>query len=86
MKIMNNNRGISLITLIITIVVIMIIAGVSIVNFNGTHERASSSKILNEFTEVETAISSLGKMHSLDSSVYRYVGTPLSRSHSKNSK
>ena len=74
-----NNKGVSLIALIITIIVILILTGITIHNFNKSSERATTSKILNEFIEVENAVAILGKMHNMDSSVHVYIGQPLSK-------
>lgn len=73
-----NNKGVSLIALIITIIVIIIIAGIALSSFNSiTQEKATSTKILNEFIEVENAVSQRGAEHKLDALVYPYVGTQL---------
>ena len=73
------NKGVSLIALIITIIVILIIAGIAISMFmaSDTMDRASSAKVLNEFIEVENAVSQRGTEHKLDPGVYPYEGTAL---------
>ncbi len=73
-----NNKGVSLISLAITIIVIIIIAGIAISNFFGeTQDKATSAKVLNEFIEVENAVIQRGKEHKLDGSVYPYLGIKL---------
>ncbi|MBR3280879.1 MAG: hypothetical protein IKI57_03410 [Clostridia bacterium] len=72
-----NNKGISIISLIITIIVIIILAGIVLMQFYSNTDKANSAKILNEFTEVENAVGILGKMHSMDGEVYKYIGKPL---------
>ncbi len=72
-----HNQGISLIALIITIIVMIIIAGIVINSYQNSSEKASSSKVLNEFIEVENAVSILGKMHKMDANVHKYVGKAL---------
>jgi len=73
-----NNKGVTLIALIIMIIVIIILAAVVISGFNYNTEKASSAKILNEFVEIENAVNILGKMHTMDRNVHKYIGTPLS--------
>ncbi len=76
-----NKKGISLLSLIITIIIIVILAGVIISTFLGTtQDKATSARVLNEFIEVENAVSQRGKEHKLDSAVYPYIGIPLDES------
>lgn len=81
-RFITNNKGISLVALAITIIVIIIIAGIAIGIYMGsdTQDKASSAKVLNEFIEVENAVSSRGTEHKLDSKVYPYIGKALTDS------
>jgi len=70
------NRGISLMSLIITVIVIIIIAGIAIYNgFTKNVDEAQIAKVYNEFIEVENAISQRSYEHKLDATVYPYVST-----------
>ncbi len=72
------NKGVTMIALIIMIIVIIILASVVLSSFYYNTEKASSAKILNEFVEIENAVNILGKMHTMDRNVHRYIGAPLS--------
>lgn len=70
---LKSNRGISLLSLIITIIVILIIAAIAIMNgFSKNIDEAQFSKIYNEILEVENAVSQRGFEHKLDAIVYPY--------------
>ena len=78
---MKNNKGVSLISLVITIILILIIASISIYygvtkNIDNTTETVS----YNEIMDVEEAISQRSLMNKLNSSTYPLVGTPLTDS------
>ena len=78
-----NNKGVSLMSLIITIIVIVILAGIILNSFFGeSQDKATSARVLNEFIEVENAVSQRGKEHKLDDLIYPYEGTPLSNENS----
>lgn len=71
-----SKKGISLISLVITIVVLIILAAIVIINgFTNNIEEANFSKMYNEFLEVESAISQRGYEHKLDSGVYPYINS-----------
>lgn len=75
---MKRNKGISLIALVITIVVIIILAGVSI--FYGTRENISTAYETDMYTEilnVSDAAYQRSITNRLDSVRYPFVGTPL---------
>lgn len=76
-----NNKGISLVALIITIIVIIILAGIIVVNFlvsGGTQDKALKAKALEEFTQVEEAVKLRGQVeYRLDPVKYEYVGEKL---------
>jgi prepilin-type N-terminal cleavage/methylation domain-containing protein len=57
MKILRNNRGFSLIELIVTAAIINILAGVAIVAYLGTQEKARTSQV------IRTASSSSAELH-----------------------
>lgn len=70
---MKSNRGVSLMSLIITIIVIIILAAIAIYNgFTKNLDEAQVAKIYNEFLEVENAIAQRGYEYKLDSEVYPY--------------
>lgn len=78
---MKNNKGVSLISLVITIILILIIASISIYygvtkNIDTTTETVSYTEII----DVEEAISQRSLMNKLNSSNYPLVGTPLTDS------
>lgn len=74
-----NNRGISLMSMIITIIVIIIIAAIALIDgFSENLKEAEFSKIYNEFLEVEDAVAQRGYEHKLDSGVYPYLGKKFS--------
>ena len=78
---MKNNKGISLITLIFTIIVIIIIA--SIVIYTGYQKnvnKATFTKIYNEMQEITTAVQERHAAHRINSSSYPYIGTELTDS------
>ena len=76
---MKNNKGISLITLIVTIIVIIILAGVAIyTGYTYNIQKATSTKIYTEMNAISTAVSERGKEHRIDNEAYPYVGTALS--------
>ena len=69
----SSNRGISLLSLIITIIVIIILAAVAIVsNYDKNVREANFSKMYNELFEVEAAIAQRGYEHKLDNAIYPY--------------
>lgn len=73
---MKKSQGISLITLVITIVVIIILAGISI--FNGITDNiddAGNTMDYNEIFEVSEAISQRALLNKLNSNLYGLVGT-----------
>ena len=75
---MKRNKGISLIAIVITIVVIIILAGVSI--FYGTRENISTAYETDMYTEilnVSDAAYQRSITNRLDSVRYPFVGTPL---------
>ena len=68
-----NNKGISLMSLIITILVIIILAAIIIVGgYTNNVKEAQVAKMLNEFDEVINAVSQRGYEHQLDPDVYPY--------------
>lgn len=74
-----DNRGVSIISLIITIIVIVIIAAVVIyTGFSRNIEETQVSKILTEFDEVESAIIVRGRMHHFNETLYQLEGMPCS--------
>ena len=75
---MRRNSGISMITLVITIVMLLILAGLTIYygaiqNIDKTSETMS----YNEIFEVSEAVAQRKLMNRLDNSRYPYIGTPL---------
>ncbi|MBR1373711.1 hypothetical protein IJ556_04585 [bacterium] len=75
---MKNQKGISLITLIVTIIVIIILAAIFInYSFNNTLDSASFTRRVSEMSEVYDAIVQRGIEHKLDEDLYPYVGTKL---------
>lgn len=74
---MKSNKGISLISLIITIVVMLILSGIVIFNtWDNQVNKATFTKVYNEMQEVTTAVQQRHAAHRIDSVVYPYVGTP----------
>lgn len=68
------NKGISLIALVITIVVMILLAAIVIINgFTRNVDEANFAKMYNEFMEVENAISQRGFEYKLDSTIYPYL-------------
>lgn len=75
---MNNQKGISLVALIVTIIVIIILAAIVInSNFNKTIDDASFTRRVSEMTEVYDAITQRGIEHRIDENMYPYIGTAL---------
>jgi len=73
MEKIKNNKGISLMSLIITILVIIILAAIVIVGgYTNNVKEAQVAKMLNEFDEVINAVSQRGYEHQLDPDVYPY--------------
>lgn len=78
-----NKRGISLVSLIITIIIMIILAAVIIINgFNKNIAEANFSKMYNEFIEVENAVSQRGYENKLDSVIYPFEGVAYSDTNS----
>lgn len=81
---MKNNKGITIIALIITIVVMIIIAGITIyygaaVNVDNT----SAARAYNELLEVSEAVSQRNLMNGINSEKYKFIGLALSDSNYK---
>lgn len=75
---MRNKKGISLITLIITIVVLIILASISIfVGYEYNINKANFTKIYNEMKEVSNAIQERQVENRLDNTIYPLVGKKL---------
>lgn len=75
---MRNKKGISLITLIITIVVLIILASISIfVGYEYNINKATFTKIYNEMKEVSSAIQERQVENRLDNTIYPLVGKKL---------
>ena len=75
---MKNQKGISLVTLIVTIIVIIILAAIVITSsFNKNLDEAVFTRIVSEMTEVYDAVVQRTLEHELDSDMYQYVGTNL---------
>lgn len=75
---MRNKKGISLITLIITIVVLIILASISIfVGYEYNINKATFTKIYNEMKEVSSAIQERQVENRLDNTIYPLVGKEL---------
>ena len=73
MEKIKNNKGISLMSLIITILVIIILAAIVIVGgYTNNVKETQVAKMLNEFDEVINAVSQRGYEHQLDPDVYPY--------------
>jgi hypothetical protein len=78
---MKNNRGISLITLVITIVVLIIIAGVTI--YYGGIQNVDQANNVGAYTEalnVSDAVVSRAFFNRTNATKYPYIGTPLTDS------
>lgn len=75
---MRNNKGISLITLIVTIVVLIILASVSIYfGYEHNLNKATFTKIYTEMKEVSEAVKERALENRIDNIAYPYVGTKL---------
>lgn len=75
---MKENNGISLISLVVTIVVVLILAGVSL--YYGTRENINQAYTTDMYTEimnVSEAAQQRFLTNRIDSNRYPYVGTPL---------
>ena len=75
---MKKNNGISMITLVITIVMIIILAGITL--YYGAVQnigKTTDTMSYNEIFEVADAVATRTLMNRLNSSKYEYVGTPL---------
>lgn len=76
---MKNNSGISLIALIVTIIVIIILAGTVVyVGISDNLVMANNAKIYNDMSELRDAVSQRALENRIDSGTYPIVGTPLS--------
>ncbi len=81
---MKKNNGISLISLVVTIVVMIILAGVSI--YYGTRENINTAYVTDMYTELRNVSEAAQERYltnRIDASRYPYVGTPLSSTNSK---
>lgn len=80
MRLYKNNKGISLVALAITIILLIILAGIVVFNFFGeTQDKALKAKVLEEFIQIEDAIKLRGQVeHKTDPEVYPYLGKALS--------
>lgn len=75
---MRNKKGISLITLIITIVVLLILASISIfIGYEYNINKANFTKIYNEMKEVSSTIQERQVENRLDNTIYPLVGKKL---------
>ena len=75
---MRNNKGISLITLIITIIVLIILAGIGIyTGYTNNIRKATFTKIYSEMKEISSAIKQRDMENKLDNIRYPYVGQKL---------
>lgn len=80
---LKNNKGITLIALVITIIVLLILAGVSIAMLtgnNGVLTRASSAKVSNRLGEMKDEISLLAAETMTDYYQETYVNSTLANS------
>lgn len=76
-----NNHGVSLITLVVTIVVIIILAGITIYyGLNQNIDKTSEAMALNEIFEVSEAVAQRRLMKRLNESKYPAVGNELTDS------
>lgn len=72
---MNNNKGITLVALIITIIVIIILASISIYyGLTNNTDRAVETKVIYEVNEVLDAVSSRALLNKLNHDYYVLVG------------
>ena len=81
---MKKNNGISLLALVVTIVVMLILAGVSI--YYGTRENINTAYTADMYTEllnVSEAAQQRFLTNRMDSTRYPYVGTPLTEADSR---
>ena len=75
---MKNNKGISLVTLIFTIIIIIIIASIVIyTGFSKNINKATFTKIYTEMQEITTAVQERQAANRINSSSYPYAGTKL---------
>lgn len=75
---MRNNKGISLITLIITIVVLIILAGIGIyTGYTSNVRKATFTKIYSEMKEISSAVKQREMENKLDNIKYPYLGEKL---------
>lgn len=73
-----NNKGVTLLSLVITIIVIVILAGIGLNQYlNVTQTQAVKAKALNEFIEIENAVFQRGHENKLDAVIYPLVGEEL---------
>lgn len=71
---LSDKKGVSLVSLVVTIIVIIVLAAIVFLSgYEKNIEEASFSKMLNEFIEVENAVTQRGYEHKLDNTVYPYV-------------
>ncbi len=78
-----NNKGVSLMALIITIIVVVILAGIVLNNLldSGTQDKALKAKILEEFIQLEDAVKLRGQIENKTApDVYPLEGRKLSTS------
>lgn len=76
---MKNNKGISISSLIITIIVIIILAGITVYySYNKNLNKATFTKIYNEMQEVSNAVVQRSIEHKIDKELYKYAGKDLS--------
>lgn len=75
---MRNKKGISLISLIVTIVVLIILASIGIyLGYEHNIKKATFTKVYNEMKEVSEAVKERALENKIDSVAYPYVGTKL---------
>lgn len=78
---MKNNKGISLMSLVITIILILIIASMSIYyGVSKNIDTATDTISYSEILDVSEAVSQRALMNRLNASLYPLIGTPLSDS------
>ena len=74
LKALKAKEGVSLITLVITIIIIIILAGIILYNgFTENIDEANFSKMYNEFIEVENAVAQRNYENKLDAIVYPFI-------------
>lgn len=81
---MKENKGISLITLVITIVMMIILAGITV--YYGVQQNIDTAYETDRYTEmknVSEAVQQRSLTNRIDPNRYKYVGTELSNSSSK---